>query len=62
MLDLYLNKNYDIAKLSWMAKKIVKDFQFLLIRFVLTIEVLAHSLLCLVLRLDDIIFIGCRKN
>ena len=27
MLDLYLNKNFDIAKFSWMAKKIVKDFQ-----------------------------------
>ena len=42
MLDLYLNKNYDIAKLSWIAKKIVKEFQFLLIRFVLTTEVLAY--------------------
>ena len=42
MLDLYLNKNYDIAKLSWIAKKIVKEFQFLLIRFVLSTEVLTY--------------------
>lgn len=63
MLDLYLNKNFNIAKLSWMAKKIVKDFQFLLIRFVLTTEVLAKIiLLYLVLRLVDIIIIGCKKN
>ena len=39
MLDLYLNKNFGFAKLSWMAKKIAKEFQFVLLRFVLTTEV-----------------------
>ena len=43
MLDLYLNKNFDFAKLSWMAKKIVKEFQFLLLRFILTAEVLTKE-------------------
>lgn len=43
MLDLYLNKNFDFAKLSWMAKKIVKEFQFLLLRFILTPEVLTKE-------------------
>ena len=33
MLDLYLNKNFSFSKLSWMAKKIAKEFQFLLLNF-----------------------------
>ena len=41
-LDLYLNKNFGFAKLSWMAKKIAKEFQFVLLRFVLTTEVCIH--------------------
>ena len=43
MLDLYLNKHFGFAKLSWMAKKIAKKFQFLLLRFILTAEVVTKE-------------------
>ena len=68
-LDLYLNKNFGFAKLSWMAKKIAKEFQFVLLRFVLKTEVFTHRrfiyFACVeggVRGLMMIVFIGSHKN